>query len=118
MSIATYYDYEIWQMDVKIAFLNRYLEKSIHMVQREGFVEQCQEQKVCRLKRSIYGLKQASRSWNMRFDIAIKSSSFKQNVDEPCVYKKIINTTIAFLVLYVDDILLVGNEKEFLTDIK
>ena len=40
----------------------------------------------------------------------IKSYGFEQNVDEPCVYKKI-NTTVAFVVLYVDDILLIGNEK-------
>lgn len=72
LSIATFYDYEIWQMDVKTAFLNGNLEESIYMSQPEGFIEQDQEQKVCKLKKSIYGLKQASRSWNIRFDIAIK----------------------------------------------
>ena len=55
--------------------------------------------------RSIYGLKQASRSWNIRFDEAIKSFGFSQNMDEPCVYKKVSGSTITFLVLYVDDIL-------------
>ena len=74
-------------------------------------------QRVCKLKRSIYGLKQASRSWNIQFDIAIKSYGFKQNVDKPCVYKRIFNSTITFLVLYVDDILLIENVG-FLTDIK
>lgn len=88
LSIATFYDYEIWQMDVKTAFLNGNLEKSIYMSQPEGFIEQDQEQKVCKLKKSIYGLKQASRSWNIRFDTAIKSYGFEQNVDEPCVYKR------------------------------
>ena len=72
LSIATFYDYEIWQMDVKTAFLNGNLEESIYMSQPEGFIKQDQEQKVCKLKKSIYGLKQASRSWNIRFDIAIK----------------------------------------------
>lgn len=70
LSIATYYDYEIWQMDVKTAFLNGELEENIFlsqpenifMSQPEGFVSQGQEQKVCKLNRSIYGLKQASRS--------------------------------------------------------
>ncbi|KAA0049866.1 gag/pol protein [Cucumis melo var. makuwa] len=55
----------------------------------EGFITKGQEQKVCKLNRSIYGLKQASRSWNIRFDTVIKSYGFDQNVDEPCVYKKI-----------------------------
>ena len=88
------------------------------MPQPEGFIEQDHEQKVCKLKRSIYGLKQASRSWNIRFATAIKSYGFKQNVDEPCVYKKIINSTVVFLVLYIDDILLIGNDVGFLTNIK
>ena len=118
LSIATFYDYEIWQMDVKTAFLNGNLEESIYMVQPEGFIQKGQEQKVCKLQKSIYGLKQASRSWNIRFDTAIKSYGFEQNVDEPCVYKRIINSTVAFLVLYVDDILLIGNDVGHLTDIK
>ena len=49
LSIAAYYDYEIWQMDVKTAFLNGNLDESIYMVQPEGFVAQGQEQKVCKL---------------------------------------------------------------------
>ena len=102
----------------KTAFLNGNLEENIYMVQPEGFIEQGQEQKVCRLNISIYGLKQASRSWNMRFDTAVKSYGFEQNVDEPCVYKRIINSTVAFLVLYVDDILLIGNNVGYLTGIK
>ncbi|KAL0544221.1 hypothetical protein IC582_019334 [Cucumis melo] len=118
LSIVTFYDYEIWQMDVKTAFLNRSLEESIYMVQPEGFIQKGQEQNVCKLQKSIYGLKQASRSWNIRFDTAIKSYGFEQNVDEPCVYKRIINSTVAFLVMYVDDILLIGNDVGHLTDIK
>ncbi|TYK04057.1 gag/pol protein [Cucumis melo var. makuwa] len=57
LSIGTFYDYEIWQMDVKTAFLNGNLEESIFMSQPEGFITQGQEQKVCKLNRSIYGLK-------------------------------------------------------------
>ncbi|KAL4035561.1 hypothetical protein IC575_004263 [Cucumis melo] len=105
-------------MDVKTAFLNGNLEKSIFMSQLEGFITQGQEQKVCKLNRSIYGLKQASRSWNIRFDNAIKSYGFDRNVDEPCVYKKINKGKVAFLVLYVDDILLIGNDVGYLTNVK
>ncbi|KAL0559361.1 hypothetical protein IC582_003970 [Cucumis melo] len=118
LSIATFYDYEIWQMDVKTTFLNGNLEESIYMVQPEGFIQKGKEQKVCKLQKSIYGLKQASRSWNIGFDTAIKSYDFKRNVDEPCVYKRIINSIVAFLVLYVDDILLIGNDVGHLTEIK
>ncbi|KAA0062092.1 gag/pol protein [Cucumis melo var. makuwa] len=118
LSIVTFYDYEIWQMDVKTAFLNDNLDESIFMSQPEGFITQGLEQKVCKLNRSIYGLKQTSRSWNIRFDITIKSYDFDQNVDEPCVYKKINKGKVAFLVLYVDDILLIGNDVGYLTDVK
>ena len=88
LSIAAHYDYEIWQIDVKTAFLNGNLEEEIYMTQSKGFIVKNQEYMVCKLKRSIYGLKQASRSWNIRFDQAIKSFSFEQNHDEPCVYKR------------------------------
>ena len=109
LSIAAYYDYEIWQMDVKTAFLNGNLEEEIYMMQPEGFIANNQEHMVCKLKRSIYGLKQASRSWNIKFDQAIKSFDFEQNLDEPCVYKRHQDKVVIFLMLNVDDILLIGN---------
>ena len=105
-------------MDVKTAFLNGYLEESIYMMQPEGYIAEGQEQKVCKLKKSIYGLKQVSRSWNVRFDETVKSYGFQQNIDEPCVYKYINNKKVVFLVLYVDDILLIGNDVEILSNIK
>src|SRR5215813_12907703 len=88
------------------------------MIQLEGFISQGQEQKVCKLQRSIYGLKQASRSWNIRFNTTIKSYNFEQNVDEPCVYKHVIDGKVVFLVLYVNDILLIGNDVKILSDVK
>ena len=72
LAIATYYDYEIWKMDVKTAFLNGKLLEDMYMTQPEGFVNLENAGKVCKLHRSIYGLKQASRSWNLCFDEAIK----------------------------------------------
>ena len=73
---------------------------------------------VCKLKRSIYGLKQASRSWNIRFDQVIKSFGFKQNLDEPRVYKRHQNKVVMFLVLYVDDIILIGNDVGVMSSVK
>ncbi len=104
-------------MDVKIAFLNRYIEENIFMEHPRGFESQ-DGSKVCKLKWSIYGLKQASRSLNIHFDKANKSFGFIKNVDEPCVYKKVSDNVITFLVLYVDDILLIGNNIGMLTTVK
>ena len=72
-------------MDVKTTFLNGKLDEVIYMDQPDGFKVSGQEGKVCKLNRSIYGLKQASRSWNLRFDEIIKTYGFEQNIDEPCV---------------------------------
>ena len=73
LAIAAFYDYEIWQMDVKTAFLNGFLEEELYMMQPEGFVDPKGANKVCKLQRSIYGLVQASRSWNICFDHTIKT---------------------------------------------
>ncbi|GJT88672.1 retrotransposon protein, putative, ty1-copia subclass [Tanacetum coccineum] len=75
-------------MDVKTAFLNGHLSEEVYMEQPEGFVNPKYPNHVCKLKRSIYGLKQASRQWNKRFDDEIKKFGFAQNPDEPCVYLK------------------------------
>ncbi|KAK8559203.1 hypothetical protein V6N12_042485 [Hibiscus sabdariffa] len=110
LAVAAFHDYEIWQMDVKTAFLNGKLEEDVYMTQPEGFVTPEDARKVCKLQRSIYGLKQASRSWNLRFNEAIQEFGFIRNEDEPCVYKKFSGSIVSFLVLYVDDILIIGND--------
>ena len=76
LAIAAFYDYEIWQMDVKTAFLNGYLKEELYMMQLEGFVDSKSANKACKLQRSIYGLVQASRSWNICFDSVIKAYGF------------------------------------------
>ncbi|GJU72559.1 retrotransposon protein, putative, ty1-copia subclass [Tanacetum coccineum] len=109
IAIAAFYDYEIWQIDVKTAFLNGYLNEDIYMVQPEVFVDPNYPRKVCKLQRSIYDLKQASRSWNKRFDEKIKTFRFAQNLDKPCVYQKASRINVTFLILYVDDIIIMEN---------
>ncbi|KAL0439406.1 UNVERIFIED_CONTAM: hypothetical protein Slati_2423600 [Sesamum latifolium] len=90
LAIAAWYDNEIWQMNVKMVFLNR----------------------------SIYGLKQAFQSWNTHFDEFIRGYDFIKNEFDPCIYKKISGSSVAYLMLYVDDILLIGNDGKMLRDIK
>ncbi|KAK8505509.1 hypothetical protein V6N12_075851 [Hibiscus sabdariffa] len=114
---AAFHDYEIWQMDVKTVFLNGKLEEDVYVTQPEGFVTPENSGMVCKLQRSIYGLKQASRSWNLRFNDAIKEFGFIKNEDEPCVYK-VSGSIVSFLILYVDDILIIGNDIPTLQSIK
>ena len=98
LAIATFYDYQIWQMDVKTAFLNGYLKEELYMMQPEGFVNPKSANKICKLQRSIYGLVQASRSWNIHFDKLIKGYSFIQTCGEACIYKKVSGSTTTFLI--------------------
>ena len=116
LAVAAFY--EIWQMDIKTTFLNGFIKEELYMMQPEGFVNPKGANKVCKLQRSIYGLVQASRSWNKRFDSVIKAYGFIQTFGEACIYKKVSGSSIAFLILYVDDTLLIGNDIEFLDSIK
>ena len=61
---------------------------------------------------------QASRSWDIHFDVVIKAYVFLQSSGEACIYKKVSGSSVAFLIVYVDYILLIGNDIEFLDSIK
>ncbi|KAJ9566373.1 hypothetical protein OSB04_002339 [Centaurea solstitialis] len=104
MAISAYFNYEIWQMDVKTAFLNGKLTEDVYMEQPEGFEDPKNPNKVCKLLKSIYGLKQASRSWNLHFDERIKEFGFAKSEFEPCVYTKFSGSIVTFLVLYMKDL--------------
>ena len=91
--------YEIWQIDVKTTLLKWiFLKEELYIMQPEGFVDSKGANKVCKLQRSIYGLVQASRSWNKRFDSMIKAYSFIQTCGEACIYKKVSGSTTTFLI--------------------
>jgi hypothetical protein len=118
LAVVAYFDYEIWQMDVKIAFLNGNQTEGVYMTQAEGFVDPRYAGRICKLQKSIYGLKQASWSWNLCFDEVVKGFGFIKNIEEPCVYRKVSGSVVVFLVLYVDDILLIGNDIPMMDVIK
>ncbi|PRQ27363.1 putative RNA-directed DNA polymerase [Rosa chinensis] len=114
MALVAHYDMELHQMDVKTAFLNGELEEEIYMKQPEGFIEPGTEKLVCKLNRSIYGLKQASRQWYLKFDAVVSNFGFKENQVDECVYMKIEGKNFIFLILYVDDILLASTSLKLL----
>ena len=106
MALVAHFDLELHQMDVKTAFLNRDINETIYMVQPENFVSGDPKRLVCKLKKSIYGLKQASRQWYFKFHQVVISFGFEINAVEDCVYHKFSGSRFIFLVLYVDNILL------------
>ncbi|GJX51252.1 retrotransposon protein, putative, ty1-copia subclass [Tanacetum coccineum] len=95
-----------------------YLMIDIYMGKPEGLVDPNTSTEKCAASRSIYGLKQASRSWNKRFDKEIKRFGFAQNLDEPCVYQKASGSNVTFLILYVDDIIIMGKSHSKLQSVK
>jgi Reverse transcriptase (RNA-dependent DNA polymerase) len=76
-------------MDVKTVFLNGDLHEEIYMKQPEGFVVKGKEHMGCRLKQSIYGLKQVLRQWYLKFDQVITEFRFKENTIDQCIYLKV-----------------------------
>ena len=101
---------QLHQMDVTTAFLNGVLEEEILMRQPEGFVVKGLEHMVCRLKHSIYGLKQLPRCWNSVLDEYLKQFGFVKLTSDPCIYTMACGEMI--VGVYVDDIIIAGkNEK-------
>ena len=80
MALVAHFDLELHQMNVKTTFLNGSLEEEVYMDQPEGFIIDGKENKVCLLKRSIYGLKQASRQWYLKFHDTINAFGFQRNI--------------------------------------
>ena len=105
-------------MDVKTIFLNGDLFKSVYMVQLVCFQQTGNDNLVCKLKKSIYGVKLASRQWYIKFDKVIIRNGFKENVVDMCIYMKVSGSSVIFFVLYVDDILLATDDTDLLAEIK
>jgi hypothetical protein len=86
IAVTASYGLIIHQMDVKTTFLNGELDEKIYMDQPEGFIEDGQENKVCRLIKSLYGLKQALKQWHEKFDNTLIVAGFAVNESDTCVY--------------------------------
>jgi hypothetical protein len=105
-------------MDVKTTFLHGDLEEEIYMKQPEGFVVKGKKELVCKLKKSLYGLKQSPRMWYQKFDTYILGLRFVRSRDDHCVYSKQVGNHFIYVVLYVDDMLLVGNNMDVIKEVK
>ena len=86
LALVAHFDMELQQMDVKTAFLNGELEEEVYMKQLEGFSSSDGEHLVCKLKKSIYGLKQASPQWYLKFHEIISFFGFEENIMDQCIY--------------------------------
>lgn len=118
LATAAAHNMEIMQFDVKTAFLHGDLSEEIYMEQPQGFVDSRHPNSVCRLQKSLYGLKQASRAWNVKFDNFLLQSGFIRSNADPCVYFQTNpNGDMLILAVWVDDGLLCGTNQESLTSV-
>ena len=118
MAIVVHFDLELHQMDVRATFLNGDLVGDVYMSQPTSFEEDGKEHMVCKLHKSIFYFKQASRQWYLKFDEVVTANGFKENIVDQCIYMKVSGRKYIFLVLYVDDILLAANDIDLLVDTK
>jgi hypothetical protein len=114
MALVSHHDLELHQMDVKTTFPNGDLHEDVYMAQPEGFVVEGNEHLGCRLRKSCYGLNQASRQWYFKFDQVIKNFGIKEIEVDNCISTKFTGSNFIFLILYVDEILLASSDKNML----
>lgn len=108
------------QMDVKTAYLNAPIDCEIYMEQPEGFeVKSSNNEKlVCKLERSLYGLKQSGRNWNKVLHEYLTQIHFVQNQADPCVYTRETENEKVLIVIFVDDLILAASDENALRDVK
>ena len=98
----------VHQMDVVSAFLNGELKEEIYMKQPPGYVQSGKENLVCKLRKSIYGLKQSPRCWNQKLCDHLKSLGFKESGADSCVFVKNESSTLKIIAVYADDLILIA----------
>ncbi|KAG7554353.1 GAG-pre-integrase domain [Arabidopsis suecica] len=119
LSIVTQEDLELEQLDVKTAFLHGELKEKIYMAPPEGYESMFQEDEVCLLNKSLYGLKQAPKQWNEKFDTYMSEIGFARSDYDSCAYiKKLLDGTMIYLLIYVDDMLVACKSSEAIAQLK
>ena len=119
IALASKNGLSLHQMDVQTAFLNGELEEDIYMRQPDGFIEKGKENFVCKLKRSLYGLKQSARCWNTALHNQLKQMGFSQCASDPCIYLlRDSKDGLFVLAVYVDDLILGGMNIEIISVVK
>jgi hypothetical protein len=99
-------------MDVVTAFLNGTLDEEIYMEQPPSCIKKEEEHLVCKLKNSIYGLKQSPRCWNKIFNEYMTSLSYEQCTANPCVLVRTEGTETKIIAVYVDDLIIIAKNPE------
>ncbi|KAG7572470.1 Integrase catalytic core [Arabidopsis suecica] len=118
LSLAVNLDWELWQMDVKNAFLQGELEEEVYMSPPPGLEDIVAPGKVLRLRKAIYGLKQSPRAWYHKLSSTLLANGFKKSHSDHTLFTKQDNQGIVVVLVYVDDLIISGSNKEGIQAIK
>ncbi|KAE8718014.1 putative LRR receptor-like serine/threonine-protein kinase [Hibiscus syriacus] len=119
LALVAQLNLELAQLDVKMAFLHGDLEEEIYMTQPEGYKDGGCEKCVCKLNKSLYGLKQSSRQWYKRFDSFMRRQKYTRSKYEHCVYlQKLKDGSFIYILLYVDDMLIASKSQKEIDKLK
>lgn len=109
IAIAASNGWEIHHLDAKTAFLHGEVEEDVYVTQPEGFVVTGKEEKVYKLRKALYGLRQARRAWNVKLNGILRELGFTRCPKEPSLYRKEERKGVLIVVVYVDDLLVTGS---------
>ncbi|KAG7528438.1 Integrase catalytic core [Arabidopsis suecica] len=118
LSLAVNLDWELWQMDVKNAFLQGELEEEVYMTPPPGLENLVASGKVLRLRKAIYGLKQSPRAWYHKLSSTLKANGFKKSESDHTLFTLQNDQGIVVVLIYVDDLIISGSNKEGIKSIK
>jgi hypothetical protein len=118
LALASIKGWHLEQLDVNNAFLHGDLHEEVYMSLPPGYLSNVGVHKVCRLHKSLYGLKQASRQWYSKLSSALISFGYVQSQSDHSLYIKSTDTTFTALLVYVDDIVLAGNSSLEIQNVK
>ncbi|RVW86352.1 Retrovirus-related Pol polyprotein from transposon RE1 [Vitis vinifera] len=117
LTLVVLFNWDIRQLDVSNAFLHGILDEEVYMAQPKGFEDPTNPQFVCRLHKSIYGLKQATRAWFNRLSTVFLSLGFVSSQVDPSLFTYHRDSNNVFLLVYVDEILVTSNVRSFIDEL-
>jgi hypothetical protein len=112
LALVIHEGWQVHHMDVKSTFLNGNLKEEVYMRQPPGFTVAEEEGKVYHLRKVLYGLQQALRTWNAKLDATLKKMGFKQSAHEAMVYQRGSRRNVRLVGVYVDDLIITGAEEQ------
>jgi reverse transcriptase-like protein len=117
-SIAANKDWPLYQFDVKKAFIHGEIEEEVYMHAPSRFSNEFAQGEGCRLRRALYVLKQSPRAWFGRFTTAMKKFCYKESNSDHTLFLKKVNDEMTYLIIYVDDMVITGDNEEEIKDLK